>query len=70
MHVASQRCETFARIHNARWLGRGASKGFGVRHEVWCRSKSGGGDLGGGELVQRGGVASYTEAAEPTESEG
>ena len=40
------------------------------RHEVRCRSKSGGGDLGGGELVQGGGVASYIEAAEPTESEG
>ena len=26
VHVASQRCETFAQIHNARWLGRGASK--------------------------------------------
>ena len=72
VHVASQRCETFARIHNARWLGRGGSKGFGqevFRHEVWSRSKFGGGRVGG-ELVQGRGVATHPEAAEPTESEG
>ena len=72
MHVPSQRCETFARIHNARWLGRGASKAFGkevFKHEVWCRSKSGAGGFGG-ELVRGRGVAADAEAAESTESEG